>query len=95
MSALSIRNMNWTTGQMELETTEGIPDERRAEIRDEVATGLQNNLAHYWASKVTLNWEAASMVLDMCEGRLTQPEIVETNGVSAAFNFSPIQPVEF
>lgn len=57
-------------------STFGVSSERRAEIREEVAMGLERDRANYWAASVTLNWSAASLILHMMdEGTEASPII--------------------
>lgn len=110
MGALSIRNMNWTVGQMELITT---PTPHRS-IEDELLSKLEflqkaKAREMKWAQtrkdgkaacmfcklSVSFHKQELSVRDQILLIASIQPEIIEANRVSAAFNFDLIQPVEF
>lgn len=134
MSALSIRNMNWTVGQMEIirdsavskkanvmATCEKIAEAMTADqylvwletTSDDNATFTaqadamleQVRMAKELADSVTLNWQAAFLILDMCEGteaspiilggEILQPEYAEANAFADAFNFNSVKEIPF
>jgi len=104
MSALSIRNMNWTVGQMEqIRDSASYRKQSVMAVCEKIAAAMtpdqyvawlnttsdnndtftaqayamleQIDEAHLLVNRVTLNWQAAWLVLDMCEGTERNPII--------------------
>lgn len=134
MSALSIRNMNWTIGQMEIIRESQVSEKANVMATcEKIANALtpdqylawlettsndntiftaqadamleQVAMAQELADSVTLNWTAAFLILDMCEGteaspiisvgEILQPEYAEANAFADAFNFNSVQEIPF
>ena len=56
MSALSIINMNHTTGERDLKAETNVSPARILEIRKEIAEHKQRDLARYWAGQMAVDF---------------------------------------